>query len=182
MYCSRFITMYGNVTVYATAEGVVKVEIPDMSRPETALQRVLPEFEPSEITIHAAQSLQRYFNGERVEFNDIPVLLDGITPFRQKVLNELRSLSFGEICSYGQLAELCGSPHAARAIGGALAANPVPVIIPCHRVVASNGCLTGYSAPGGEGTKRALLKMEGVEFSGLQVVTNQLVMHRIPGR
>ena len=182
MHSSLFFTGYGTGIVYATAQGIVKVIIPNLSQPETARQKVSSEFEPSKTTIHAAQSLQRYFNGERIEFDDIPVLLDGMAPFRQKVLNELRILSFGEICSYGQLAELCGYPHAARAVGGALAANPVPVIIPCHRVVASNGRLTGYSAPGGENTKRALLKMEGVEFKGLQVVTNQLVIHRSPGR
>lgn len=182
MHSSIFLTRYGPGIVYATDQGVVKVEIPDLSRDETAHHEVLPEFEPSEITVHAAHMLQRYFKGERIDFGDIPVVLGGLTPFCHKVLNVIRNLAYGEICSYGQVALECGSPRAARAVGGALASNPIPVIIPCHRVVASDGRLTGFSAPGGENTKRVLLKMEGVEFKGLQVVTNQLVMHRIPCR
>jgi methylated-DNA-[protein]-cysteine S-methyltransferase len=178
MYCSYFLTRFGSGAVYATAQGVIKVEIPDVSRGETAHHSVLPEFEPSEITVHAAQMLQRYFKSEHIDFNDIPVVLDDMTPFRQRILRELRNLRFGEVCSYGQLADACNFPHAARAVGGALASNPIPVIIPCHRVVASDGRLTGYSAPGGEKTKCELLKMEGVEFKGLLVVTNQVVMHR----
>lgn len=182
MHSSHFLTRYGTGIVYATDQGVVKVEIPDVSRLESAHHPVLPEFEPSEISVHAAQMLERYFKGERIYFGGIPVVLDGMTPFRQRVLNVLRNLLFGEVCSYGQLADECGSPHAARAVGGALASNPVPVIIPCHRVVASDGSLTGFSAPGGESTKMVLLKMEGIELKGLLVVANQLVMHRISCR
>ncbi len=180
LHCSHFVTGFGTGTVYASDQGVVSVEIPDMSRHETAqLSSISPEYEPSEISDLAAGLLLRYFNGERVDFNDIPVVLGGMTPFRQNVLKVIRNLAFGEICSYGMVAEECGSPRAARAVGGALAANPVPVIIPCHRVVASNGLLTGFSAPGGESTKRALLEMEGVEFKGLLVVTKQLVINRL---
>ena len=73
---------------------------------------------------------------------------------------------------------MCGSPHAARAVGGALASNPVPIIIPCHRVVASDGRLTGFSAPGGESTKKALLQMEGVEFKGVLAIRHHAVIHR----
>ncbi len=182
MYCSHFLSRYGSGIVYATAQGVVKVEIPDLSRHEAAHDPVRPEFEPSEITIHAARMLQRYFHGERIDFGDIPVVLDGLPPFRIKILSAIRNLPYGEIWTYGQLAHACGSPSAARATGGALASNPIPIIIPCHRVVAADGRLTGYSAPGGERTKMVLLKMEGVEFKGLLVVTNQVVMHRTSSR
>ncbi len=182
MYSSQFITRYGTGIVYATDQGVVKVEIPDLSRREAVHQNMLPESNSSGITDQAAQMLQRYFQGEQVDFGDIPVVLEGMTPFRQKVLSVIRNLTYGKICSYGQLARECNSPHAARAVGGALASNPMPVIIPCHRVVASDGCLTGFSAPGGERTKSALLKMEGIEFKGLLVVTKQLVMHRTSSR
>lgn len=177
MYCSYFLTDYGSGVVYATAQGVVKVEIPDLSRHELQHSAQQHASEPSEITAHAAQLLQRYFRGEHSDFTGIPVLFDGMSPFRKKVLEATRCLASGEICTYGQVADRCGSPGAARAVGGALAANPVPVIIPCHRVVASDGRLTGFSAPGGEVTKRALLKLEGVEFKGLLVVKTQLVMH-----
>ncbi|HXE98490.1 MAG TPA: methylated-DNA--[protein]-cysteine S-methyltransferase [Dongiaceae bacterium] len=182
MNSSHFSTRYGTGIVYAVDRGIVKVEIPDLSRVDSAHHSMPSGFEPSELTAHAAHMLQRYFDGERIDFSDTPVVLEGMTPFRQKVLNFIRILKFGEVCSYGLVADECGSPHAARAVGGALAANPVPVIIPCHRVVAADGGLTGYSAPGGECTKKALLKMEGVNFKGVQVVTNQLVMHRSSSR
>lgn len=182
MHSSYFMTSYGFGSVFADDRGVTKVEIPDLSRLETAYHAPPPEFEPSEITVHAAQMLQRYFKGDRIDFGDIPVVLDDLTRFRQDVLKVIRNLAYGEVLSYGQVAHECGSPHAARAVGGALATNPIPVIIPCHRVVASDGRLTGYSAPGGEITKRVLLVMEGVEFKGVLVVPNQMVMHRSSGR
>jgi methylated-DNA-[protein]-cysteine S-methyltransferase len=182
MYCSQFMTGYGPGIVYATDLGVVKVEIPDLSRRDKSCHSVLSEFESSDISSHAAHKLQSYFNGECIEFCDIPVVLDDMNLFRRNVLDIIRNLAYGEIRSYGQVADMCGSPRAARAVGGALASNPVPVIIPCHRVVASNGRLTGFSAPGGEITKRGLLKMEGVEFKGLLVDIHQLVMHRISNR
>lgn len=182
MYASNFHTEYGPGTVYATGLGVVKVDIPDLSRHGTPDPGEEPAYEPSEITVHAAQLLQRYFRGERVDFSGIPVVLDGMPPFRRSVLTAIRNLAYGEVCSYSQVAHACGSPHAARAVGGALASNPIPVIIPCHRVAGSDGRLTGFSAPGGEGTKRVLLEMEGVEFKGVLVVAGQMVMHRISRR
>lgn len=170
MYSSCFMTGYGLGIVHATERGVVKVDIPDLSGHKIPEHQTLPESEPSDITFHAGQLLQRYFQGEQVDFGAIPLVLDASTRFQCKVLSVVRNIPYGEICSYGQVAELCGSPGAARAVGGAMASNPVPIIIPCHRVVAANGRLTGFSAPGGENTKMALLKMEGVKFNGLLAV------------
>ncbi|MDD2732807.1 MAG: methylated-DNA--[protein]-cysteine S-methyltransferase [Desulfuromonadaceae bacterium] len=178
-YHSYFLTRYGAGIVSASDLGVTGVELPDVSRSDTDSHHEQSKFEPSEISIHSALMLQRYFLGECIDFCDIPVDLRALPPFRQKVLNKIRTVAFGEICSYGHIAELCGSPHAARAVGGALAANPIPIIIPCHRVVASDGRLTGFSAPGGVNAKKIMLQLEGIEFKGLLVVTNQLVMHRI---
>jgi len=182
MHCSYFLTRYGTGVVYATAQGVVKVELPDLSRNETARRMERPEFEPSELTVRVAGMLQRYFNGEQADFGDIPVVLDSLTLFRRTILAAVRKLHYGDISTYGQVARECGSPSAARAAGGALASNPIPIIIPCHRVVASDGRLTGFSAPGGERTKMVLLKMEGVEFKGLLVDAKQMVIHRTAGR
>ena len=178
MYCSYFETRFGSGSVYATDHGIAQVVIPNVSAPASGDPATPRECKASELTAGVAGMLQRYFRGERMEFDDIPVDLDGLTEFRRSVLVASRNLKFGEVCSYGQLAQTCRSPRAARAIGGALAANPVPIVIPCHRVMASDGRLTGYSAPGGVNTKMALLKMEGVEFQGLLVVTNQMVIHR----
>jgi len=178
MHSSHFLTRYGLGVVYATALGVVKVEIPDVTRNETVQRVERPGFEPSDITVHVAGMLQKYFHGERIDFGDIPVDLGCIPPFRHKILTVIRNLPFGVVSTYGQVARECGSPSAARAAGGALASNPIPIIIPCHRVVASDGRLTGFSAPGGERAKMVLLKMEGVEFKGLLVDANHMVLHR----
>ncbi len=182
IYGSHYLTRYGSGIVTASDLGVTGVELPDVSRLDTTCHEELNEIDSSEISINAALMLQRYFHGERIDFSNIPVDLRAFPLFRQKVLNIIRTVAFGEIRSYGQVAELCGSPRAARAVGGALAANPIPVIIPCHRVVASNGRLTGFSAPGGVSSKIVLLQLEGVEFKGLQVVVNQLLMHRTSSR
>lgn len=183
MHSSHFLTHYGTGVVYATVQGVVKVELPDLSRNKTAqCKERRSEFEPSEFTVRVAGMLQRYFHGKQVNFGDIPVVIDGLTPFRRNILNAIRKLHYGEISTYGQVARECGSPSAARAAGGALASNPIPIIIPCHRVVASDGRLTGFSAPGGERAKMVLLKMEGVEFKGLLVDANQMVIHRTADR
>lgn len=180
MYRSLFMTRYGGGVVYATDQGVAKVVIPDLSGCEVTQNHEFEESEPSEITSYAAQLLQRYFQGERVDFGSIPVVLDFLPQFRRHVFEVTRTLHYGQICSYGQIAHACVSPRASRAVGGALASNPIPIIIPCHRVVAGNGRLTGFSAPGGELTKRALLMMEGIEFKGLLVATNQMVIHTFP--
>ncbi len=112
--------------------------------------------------------LERYFNGERLAF-ELPCDLSGLPPFRQRILRLAADIGYGEVLSYGELAQQAGCPAAARAVGGAMAANPIPIIIPCHRVVAASGRLTGYSAPGGLIMKRYLLSMEGVDFRGERV-------------
>ncbi|MBI5826433.1 MAG: methylated-DNA--[protein]-cysteine S-methyltransferase [Deltaproteobacteria bacterium] len=106
--------------------------------------------------------LDRYFSARPVAL-DLPVDLSG-TPFEIKVWNVLRSIPWGVARSYGWVAGRAGNGRGARAVGGACGANPVPIIIPCHRVLRADGSLGGYT--GGEDIKRALLKIEGVEFSG----------------
>jgi len=123
----------------------------------------------SELTQRVAVMLKCYFKGERQGFDDIPVDLAVVTPFRQRILELIRAIPFGEVWTYGQVAALAGAPGAARAIGGAMASNPLPVIIPCHRVVAGDGRLTGYTAPGGVARKEYLLRLEDVEFKGQRI-------------
>ena len=175
---SFFSTPFGVGAVYASEQGIIKVDLPEWSQVATAFQEKSPEVESSRLSEHASALLQRYFTGERIEFKDIPVDLNGVPPFRCKALRVIREIQYGDVRSYGQIAMECGSPHAARAVGGAMASNPVPVIIPCHRIVGRDGRLTGFSAPGGETVKMMLLKMEGVEFKGLLVMQKQLVMNR----
>ena len=105
----------------------------------------------------AATQLEEYFAGERREF-DVPMELDG-TAFQREVWAELTRIPYGETISYGELARRVGRPSAPRAVGQANGRNPIPIIVPCHRVLASNG-IGGYG--GGLKVKRALLAVEGV--------------------
>ena len=104
----------------------------------------------------AAAQLEEYFAGERREF-DIPVVFEG-TPFQQTVWRALQEIPCGETMSYRELAERIGRPSASRAVGLANGHNPISIVVPCHRVVGSNGSLTGYG--GGIERKRYLLNLE----------------------
>jgi len=118
--------------------------------------------EPDETVQQTIGQLQEYFAGQRRDF-DLPLNLPQLTPTTEAVLRALMTVKYGETITYGELAKLSGTGVPARAIGSIMAANPVPIVIPCHRVVASDG-LGGYS--GGEPghsleTKRWLLENEG---------------------
>jgi methylated-DNA-[protein]-cysteine S-methyltransferase len=107
------------------------------------------------------QRIVAYFEGENVDFSTDPaVSLDGLSPWDHKVLLTCRKIPSGRTTTYGQLALRIGHPGAARAVGSALARNPIPLIIPCHRVLRTDGHLGGFSAPGGLTTKRNLLRHE----------------------
>ena len=105
--------------------------------------------------------LQAFARGTPDEFADVPVLLDGLTDFAQRVVGLCRKIGYGNTLTYGQLAAKAGSPGAARAVGNVMANNRIPLIIPCHRVVGSAGSLGGFSAPSGIGMKQRLLELEG---------------------
>lgn len=109
--------------------------------------------------------LQSYFRRELHVFN-LHLDISSLTPFRQRVLGMLMNIPYGSTVTYQSLAEMSGSLRGARAVGGAMAANPVPIIIPCHRVIGSDGSLAGYSGGGGTSMKRFLLVMEGVDITG----------------
>jgi methylated-DNA-[protein]-cysteine S-methyltransferase len=104
-------------------------------------------------------TLAGYFGGERVVF-DVEVDFGQLGGFERAVLNELRGLAYGSTTGYKALATECGSPRAARAVGNALAKNPVPIVVPCHRVLRSDGLIGGWS--GLPGWKERLLELEGI--------------------
>ena len=105
--------------------------------------------------------LRSYFGGARVDFSDVPLLLDELTPFQRDVLHALRRVPYGEVVTYGELAALAGYPGAQRAAGTFCARNRLPIFLPCHRVVAADG-LGSYGSLGSE-YKRRLLALEGVD-------------------
>ena len=109
----------------------------------------------------AVAQLTEYFSGRRQSF-DVPVVARG-TEFQRAVWQYLNTLKFGAVASYGEIGRTTGRPTAGRAVGGAVGANPVPILVPCHRVLASNRRITGYSGGNGIPTKVWLLDHEGIE-------------------
>lgn len=112
------------------------------------------------VLVTAAKQLGEYFSGKRREFS-IPVSLAG-SPFQKSVWHALTEIPFGAVRSYGDVGMTTGRASAGRAVGGAVGANPVPIIIPCHRVLASDGRITGYSGGNGIPTKVWLLDHEDI--------------------
>lgn len=114
------------------------------------------------VEARAERWLNDYFKGDFRPL-EIPLAPEG-TPFRRKIWDLLITIPPGEVWTYGRMADAVGS--APRAVGGAMGGNPLPILIPCHRVIAAGGGLGGYSGRGGVGTKRRLLALEGVAFQG----------------
>jgi methylated-DNA-[protein]-cysteine S-methyltransferase len=112
--------------------------------------------------------LTRYAAGEAVDFSDVSLALDHLTPLARRIVAACRSIPRGEVISYGELASACGAPGAARAVGSVMAQNRHPLVVPCHRVVAADGSLGGYSAPDGLRMKRRLLALEGAPLGNVR--------------
>jgi methylated-DNA-[protein]-cysteine S-methyltransferase len=108
--------------------------------------------------------------GAARDLRDVPLDERGVDEFRRAVYAATREIAPGTTRSYGEVARAIGRPDAARDVGAALGRNPFPIIVPCHRVVAANGALTGFSAPGGLATKRRMLELEGAPGYGQQAL------------
>ncbi len=146
--------------MWTSSEGVRRIEFGALPRDRNTDP---PEAWPPELRA-AVRQLEEYFARERTDF-DLPLDFSGVTSdFQRDVYDRLRTVEYGHVTSYGQLARDVGKPDQARAVGQAVGANPIPIVIPCHRVVASDGSLTGFG--GGLHAKVALLKLEGVDVSG----------------
>jgi methylated-DNA-[protein]-cysteine S-methyltransferase len=177
-----FKTKWGYFGLASTDNGLLRTCLP-LSNPEKVKRRILkasfvgqePSVSAGRLTAEnrassiefdkdlfklAQRQITAYFEGDCVNFRDIPVALDGLGLFARRVLISCREIGLGQTVSYGRLAEMAGKPGAARAVGGALAKNPLPLIIPCHRVVCTNGKIGGFSAAGGRNLKEKLLKHE----------------------
>ena len=136
--------------------------IPERGKFESRILENLPE---AKIDKSYFKNLQEkiiaYFDGDRINFgSDIPVVLNGFRGFSRRVLTTCRTLKFGQTITYAGLAKKAGRLNAGRAVGNALAMNPLPLIIPCHRVIRTDGKLGGFSAPGGTSLKRKLILHE----------------------
>lgn len=153
MYYRYLTTPIGDLLLAGSEEALEVVGFPEGSR----RREPLPDWIYSEKPFAAAcAQLQEYFEGTRREF-DLPLRPSG-TGFQLRVLEELRKIPYGTTVSYGDIARRIGNPKAVRAVGAANGRNPIPIIIPCHRVIGSTGDLTGFG--GGIKVKEALLRHE----------------------
>ena len=162
-----FKTKWGYFGLLANETGLCRSCLPCPTR-KTTERRLLAGLNNSKFEKNLMKPLQEqiaaYFAGKRTVC-PLPstfclLTLSRLSPFSRKVLNACSKIPFGKTVSYSQLARMIGSPRASRAVGNALAKNPIPLIIPCHRVIHSDGSLGNFSASGGTSTKKKLLALE----------------------
>ena len=158
---ARLPSPLGEIAIAATPQGLTGLWFTDNQRylpPELTGPAAWPESPAHPVLKQAGQQLGEYFAGQRSQF-DVPLDLRCGTAFQQSVWHALLAIAQGETVSYGEVSRRIGHPAAVRAVGGAVGRNPVSIIVPCHRVMGSNGTLTGYG--GGLTRKTALLQLEG---------------------
>ncbi len=154
--CGFYVSPVGTLKIEASETGICAIHfLGEMEASQEDLSI------PSHFLLEqAAEELDEYFKGERYQFT-LPFTLKG-TPFQCKVWEALQLIPYGTTCSYGDIAAIIGKPKACRAVGGANNANPLPILIPCHRVIGSRGSLVGYG--GGLKIKKKLLELEQGEY------------------
>jgi methylated-DNA-[protein]-cysteine S-methyltransferase len=151
--------------------GLTRLQLPARSAAaaERLLLRRVPGAEPGTPTpeaVEAVAAVTRYFAGEETDFSGFQLDLSAQDDAFRRIYAAARRVGWGQTTTYGALAkELGAGPEAARDVGEAMAKNPVPLIIPCHRVLAAGGKVGGFSAPGGAATKRRMLALEGVQLA-----------------
>jgi methylated-DNA-[protein]-cysteine S-methyltransferase len=153
----------GPLVVAATPRGLVRVAYTDAVEQDDVLEELAARVSPRVLEAPARvdeprRELEEYFAGRRREF-DLTIDWSTLRGFTRKVLRATAGIDFGELRSYAEVASAAGSPRAVRAAGNALGANPMPVVVPCHRVVRTGGALGGYT--GGVERKEFLLRLEG---------------------
>ncbi len=163
MIVTPVLTRLGWVAILADSHALLGLTLPRSTR-HAAVTKLRTEFDchPTQgenaLTQQAREMLVRYFDGQPVAFDDLPVEQPG-TGFQQRVWQLTRAIPYGATRTYRELACAAGRPHAARAVGQCMARNRLPIIVPCHRLVGSQGDLRGFG--GGIPMKRTLLEMEG---------------------
>lgn len=159
-----FKTKWGYFGLAGQENTLCRTILPE-EKAEAVETQLLGEFPEAELDKNFLNILQKriidYFEGKNIDFNtDIEVSLNGIGNFSRKILDACRNIKPGQTITYADLARKAGVSHAGRAAGNALARNPIPLIIPCHRVIRADGKLGGFSATGGTTLKKRLLQLE----------------------
>lgn len=163
-----FDTKFGPCAIAWSEAGLTRVQLPEATRAMTEARMLRGGAEPAEVPLpafaqDAVGALQRYFAGSTGTLEALPLDESIVTEFNSSIYRALRAVPWGTTVTYGDLAKRVGQPGAARAVGVAMGRNPWPVIVPCHRVLASGQKIGGFSAPGGTATKEKLLSLERVE-------------------
>jgi methylated-DNA-[protein]-cysteine S-methyltransferase len=156
-------TALGTFGIAWTEAGVARVALPgrDRARTEIWISRdpAEPGF-PDGVLAGLPERIRRYAEGERIDFTDVPLDLDGIADFNRQAYAELLKVGYGVTTTYGAIARTLGDVTLSRAVGQAMGANPIPLIIPCHRVLGADGKTGGFSSPGGVTAKMRMLALE----------------------
>ena len=165
----QFHTAIGSCAIAWSDRGVTSVWLPEQTDLETRARvaRRFPkaiESAPPPRVAHAIDGIVALLDGESRDLTDIPLDFEEIPEFHRRVYDVTRTIKPGTTLSYGEVASRVGEPDAARAVGQALGRNPIPIIVPCHRVLAADGGTGGFSAPGGTATKLQLLAIEGARL------------------
>ena len=163
---AAFETVLGTCAVRWSGDGLTGVDLPD-GRTRT-LPRIEDRADVPPFVRDAAAAMAAVLAGERRDLSGVPLDERGVDPWRRRVYAATRAIPPGTTATYGEIARAVGQPDGARDVGAALSRNPFPIVVPCHRVVAANGALTGFSAPGGLETKRRMLELEGAPGYGQQ--------------
>jgi methylated-DNA-[protein]-cysteine S-methyltransferase len=167
---SLFETAIGSCAIAWSDRGVTSVWLPEATDHHTRARvaRRHPhalESAPPPFVAHAIDGIVALLAGEARDLTDIPLDFDDTVPeFHRHVYDVARTIKPGTTLSYGEVARRVGEPDAARAVGQALGRNPIPIVVPCHRVLASDGGAGGFSAPGGTAIKLRLLAIEGARL------------------
>ncbi|HKQ69396.1 MAG TPA: methylated-DNA--[protein]-cysteine S-methyltransferase [Polyangiaceae bacterium] len=160
-----FDSVIGRCGIAWNERGVTRVGLPEASLASTVARvgagGAVNTTEPPAPMRRIMKRLTQHLAGELQDLDDLPLDFEGLQPFAARVYRAARKVSAGRTVTYGELAARIGAPGAARALGRALGANPFPIVVPCHRVLAANGRLGGFSAHGGVDTKVRLLEIEG---------------------
>ncbi|MGH3723606.1 MAG: methylated-DNA--[protein]-cysteine S-methyltransferase [Mycobacterium sp.] len=160
-YC-MFDTAIGNCAIAWSPEGVVALQLPegDDAPTRTRIPRGSGELVAPEFVTKAIDGVRRVLAGEDDDLQWVQLDLENVTDFDRQVYAVTRAIGPGKTRSYGEVAATVGAPGAAQAVGQSLGRNPIPLLVPCHRVLAADHSLHGFSAYGGVMTKRELLKLE----------------------
>lgn len=167
MYSTTFATALGEFALIWTDHGVRRVYLPGGEPTEIAERMAklgAKPAEPDRAMAAVLDQVEDYADGQEVDFSAVRLDLTGVPDFHRRCYDILLTIGWGKTTTYGDMARQLGDVGLSRAVGQAMGANPIPLIIPCHRVLAAGNGAGGFSAPGGTSSKRAMLALEGVSM------------------